>query len=144
MTQIAYLAGPIDDIKNEEVLWWVDPLKRVFTEIGVNSYSPFYAITQTPFLRGSAEKICAINRHAVMCCDFLVAYLAGKGRGFGTIREIEYARACAKPVYVIGHLQSLEAHDIITVDPRLMTSTTTWRGILGIDPPPVDGVIHAT
>lgn len=127
---IAYLAGPIDDVDKDSASWWVGSLRVTLATCGVNSYSPLTAITQTNMMRADAAKICAINRDAIRHCDFMIAYLAGKGRGFGTIREIEFARACGLPVYVIGSIVSLEAHDVVLVDPELFNRVETWRGLL--------------
>jgi len=117
-TVMVYLAGPIDDIDVVDGACWRDQAEQLLTQRGVACFNPLTAY-ELPDLKdvhqAMAQAVSSINRAAIQHCTLVLANLKGPGRGFGTIREIEYARALGKSVIVIGSLVSLEAHDVVQV-----------------------------
>lgn len=78
---------------------------------GVAFFSPAHAYM---------DSVSGINFKAVDWCNRsvlhnavhgMIAKLDGPGRGFGTIREIEFAVMSHKPVAVVGKVDSLMSHD---------------------------------
>lgn len=115
-SKLVYLAGPIDDVAPYNATWWRDRLCEVLTELGHAVYNPYGAWSQTEHLRQHAEACRKVNRQAISSCNLVIAYLGGKGRGFGTIREIEFARGIGINVVIIADgLMSLEACDCTTI-----------------------------
>ena len=140
-TVCLYLAGPIDGIPVGEARGWraeVAELNRgvlffdpTMAWRGADVYSggadvysggahpgPYPAPDPAPWGADvdMARAVDAVNRAAIRHCDGLLVNLSGPGRGFGTAREIEYARSLGKPVsvFVGGRpLVSLLAHDLM-------------------------------
>lgn len=84
---VVYLAGPIDDITVEEAFTWRAKIAEDWPDILF--YNPVGAI-----MNGSHETAPAadtVNRAVIRASTILLANLTGPGRGFGTVREIEYA-----------------------------------------------------
>lgn len=108
-----YLAGPIDDIDVAEAKAWREAAGHGLPT-GIVLFSPVHAyrgeVTQV-----TAPKVDFMNRVNIAFCDGMIANLSGPGRGFGTIREVEFARSRDKPVAVIGGdpLVSLMSFDIL-------------------------------
>lgn len=119
---LIYLAGPIDDVEVEEAQGWREQIAVDLPE-GVVLFSPAHA-----FLNVNASNIKRAdwaNRHVINCADAVIANLDGDGRGFGTIREIEFAVRIGRPVVVVGQLESLMQYDLEVVgrlDEALMTA----------------------
>jgi nucleoside 2-deoxyribosyltransferase len=106
-----YLAGPIDGINTQEAQGW---RRRVASSAptGVLFFDPSRAWWgATP---ATAAAVDHGNRIQIMSCDGVLANLSGPGRGFGSVREIEFARLHGKPVAVVSRepLVSLTAHDL--------------------------------
>lgn len=122
---LVYVAGPIDDVEGADRTWWRDSLQHILKEAGVAAYNPLGAFFQdADSLKANAALVCQINRAALFACDAMIVYLGGKGRAFGTIREVEFARAQGKPVFVIcDGLKSLEANDVTIVPNDLVLDT---------------------
>lgn len=98
---LVYLAGAIDNATFEEAHDWREqfvanvPANWVcFNPLGAFQYPSLFERQKE-----NDEMISFINRYAISCCDILVANI--NGPVFGTIREIEFARACDKPVVVL-------------------------------------------
>lgn len=113
-----YLAGPIDDIPIEEARHW-RAMAGHELPTGIVLFSPAHAY-QGEVNKITAPKVDFFNRVNIVHSDGVIANLAGEGRGFGTIREIEFARTHNKPTAVIAtHDQpvlSLLAHDLFLVE----------------------------
>lgn len=113
---LVYLAGPIDDVSTAHSSPWRHEAAALLKEHGVASFLPTSAYQGAAISDARiAPAVSAINRCAIERSSHLLANLDGPGRGFGTIREIEYARSLGKPVVVVGTLVSLEAHDVVCV-----------------------------
>lgn len=113
-TNMVFLSGPIDDISMDEASRWRDTLARQLDKLNVNVYDPARAFRINTKL--SSEAVIKINKTAIEASDLLIANLSGEGRGFGTIREIEYAKSLNKQVIIIGDIVSLSAYDCIIVN----------------------------
>jgi len=112
---MVYLAGPIDDVDIQDAKGWRDLMARQLWTKGISVFNPATAYNlnldrNTEFI---SKRLININKKAIEECDLLVANLSGKGRGFGTIREIEYAKSIGKEVIIIGELESLSAFDCL-------------------------------
>lgn len=106
-----YLAGPIDDIPIQVARKWREEA-GLDLPTGVVLFSPAHAY-QGEVSEATAPKVDFMNRVNIAFCDGVIANLSGLGKGFGTIREIEFARSRNKPVVVIGdHIVSLMTHDL--------------------------------
>lgn len=108
-----YLAGPIDDITINQARTWREEA-GLDLPTGVVLFSPAHAY-QGEVSEATAPKVDYINRVNIAFCDGMIANLSGPGRGFGTVREIEFARSRNKPVVVIDsidHIVSMMAHDL--------------------------------
>ncbi len=113
--RLVYLAGPIDDIGREEAIAWRASLGHWLSKHGISSFDPVgaYRVANIPSI---AQQVVTIDKFAISQCDALVAYLGGKGRAFGTIREIEHAREMGKRVIVVAdRLESAFSHDVEVV-----------------------------
>ena len=115
---MVYLAGPIDDIDIQDAKSWRELMARQLWTKGISTFNPATAYhlnldRNTEFI---SERLISINKKAIEECDLLVANLSGKGRGFGTIREIEYAKSLGKEVIIIGNLKSLSAFDCLVFE----------------------------
>lgn len=114
-TIIIYLAGPIDAIDKEEACSWREQVQDKFGS-GTLLYSPAHAFINAHFVNARAIEF--VNRLVIQHCDGVLANLAGEGRAFGTIREIEFARLHGKPVAVVGeeYKAHFSAFDLIVSD----------------------------
>lgn len=108
---MAYLAGPLDDVSHEDGRAWYDEIERL-SPPGWVLYCPGMA-----FRNPASDPLYAdaANRAVILKSSVVIANLTGEGRGFGTIREIEFARAAGRPVVVVGEVVSLLAHDCVVV-----------------------------
>jgi nucleoside 2-deoxyribosyltransferase len=110
---MVYLAGPIDDITRDEAQGWRKEISES-APIGVLFYLPTNAYAGTSSV--TAPAVDHMNRVAIAQSDGVLANLSGPGRGFGTIREIEFAKTMNKPVVVVQdpmrRLVSLLLHDL--------------------------------
>lgn len=114
-SRLVYLAGPQDDVTSEEARHWrAEIAKRLPAHVAC--FSPAHAYLGVG--ASSFPVVDAANRTMITYCDLMIAWLAGEGRGFGTIREIEFAVAMDKPVIVVGPAirLSLMSHDVTVVD----------------------------
>lgn len=112
-----YLAGPIDDIDPADAASWRSSLQPPANVLLYTPLGAFHHVNPN-----NADAVDRVNRAVISTCDGLLANLAGPGRGFGTIREIEYARGLGKPVAVTAPpegLASLLTYDLI-VSPTLV------------------------
>lgn len=112
---MVYLAGPIDDVDMSEAVGWRARLVSLLRQHNISCFNPVGAcfIADVPSV---AEKVVSIDRFAIFQCDAVIAYLAGEGRAFGTIREIEFARSMGKKVIVVvDSLASAFSHDVEVV-----------------------------
>ena len=110
---LVYCAGPLDGVSWGEGRDWYEEMAAL-SPLGWALYCPglaFKDATEDPRSMDVANRV--VISHA---CDVVIAKLDGPGMGFGTIREIEFARMLGKPVIVIGEIVSLLAHDIKVVD----------------------------
>lgn len=118
-----YLGGPIDDISDADAYGWRIEIGR-HCPTGCLFFDPAGAYYGAGL--GTAREVDHMNRVALVHCDGLLVNLGGPGRGFGSIREIEFARMHGKPVAVATGgtpIVSLTAHDLLTaetVDEALM------------------------
>jgi hypothetical protein len=111
-----YLAGPVDDIQPDEAVGWRERIAADWPEI-------LFFCPPTAFLNRSMESAGALDRiekRVITECNAMLANLGGPGKGFGTIREIEYARSHEgghRPVVVVGdYAESLMAWDVMVAD----------------------------
>ncbi len=104
----------MDDVSRAEARGWREALAAK-APLGVVFYSPAHAYLN---VRGTNfPKADRANRLAICHgCDGVLANLSGEGQGFGTIREIEYARMSSKPVAVVGKIQSMMKTDLMVAD----------------------------
>jgi hypothetical protein len=107
---LIYLAGPIDDIEQEDARGWRE-------EVGeqgefVCFFSPAHAYIGVGKHTISVADF--VNRHVI---DFSHGVLANfeEGAGFGTIREIDHARRSNTPVVVVD-LHGRFARSLMTFD----------------------------
>lgn len=130
---IVYLAGPIDAVTREEALGWRYEASRRLEAREIATFDPAAAFYGVALKDGPAVR--AINRVAVLQSTAVLANLLDR-RGFGTVREIEFACERGIPVYAaVGpdfkHLDAFDmlcfpdlrtAIDRIVID-RIMTSS---------------------
>lgn len=109
---LIYLAGPMDDVTEKEAKNWREKLAEV-APLDVAFFSPAHAYFGASVI--TARGVDYVSRCVINACSGLLANLAGAGRGFGTIREIEFARRFGKPVAVVGSLDSLLTYDVFVV-----------------------------
>lgn len=112
---LAYLAGPLDGVTYEEGRDWYEEIERMAPP-GWVMYKPGHAFgspASDPHSMNMANRLVIAQ-----VATIVIANLSGPGRGFGTIREIEYAKANGTPVYVIGGDldESLLAYDVDCLD----------------------------
>lgn len=124
MKPIVYLAGPIDDIPLEHAQRWRDIATTDLEGRGVAVYDPTREVSNLRALVAldlgrstreiAAARICSWNRRAIGESVCMLAALAGPGRAFGTIREIEYAKQLQIPVVLWANppVVSFEAWDL--------------------------------
>lgn len=107
---MVYLAGPIDDVEDTESRGWRESM-ILSAPAGVVFYSPAHAYINVN--EANFTKVDRANRVAIShCVDGMLVNLAGEGRGFGTIREIEFARMNNIPVAVAGEVASMMRDDL--------------------------------
>lgn len=99
-TRMVYLAGPIDGIEPANAGRWRIKFSREMKLSGITCFDPYGAFYGAS--PNAADLVQAVNRAAIDASQAVVAYLAGPGRGFGTIREIEYAVSRGKRVIVVA------------------------------------------
>lgn len=106
-----YLAGPMDDVTKAQARGWREAMADA-AALGVVFYSPAHAYLN---VRGvNFTKVDRANRIAIShMVDGMLVNLAGVGAGFGTIREIEFARMNNIPVAVAGKVASMMKHDLL-------------------------------
>lgn len=110
-----YLAGPIDGVDSQEARGWRAEVGAMVDGSAVLLFDPSTAWHGTGEF--TAKSLDYFNRHMISLCDGVLANLSGTGRGFGTIREIEFGRLHDKPVAVVTGdepLESLLQHDLLT------------------------------
>jgi nucleoside 2-deoxyribosyltransferase len=141
-TMTIYLAGPIDDVSIEEACAWRDQVASL-APAGCLLFNPVAAWQGVSPLTAAA--VAFGDRCAIVNCDGVLANLAGPGRAFGTIREIEFARNHGKPVAVAAGekaLTSCFAHDVYqeeTLEEALMALIQAIREKQ--DTPPFAGIL---
>lgn len=108
---LIYLAGPQDDVLPEESRIWREEMVKIAPS-GVAFFSPAHAyVGSVSGVNFKAVDWC--NRSVInSACHGVIAKLDGPGRGFGTIREIEFAVMTGTPVAVVGEVRSLMSQDI--------------------------------
>lgn len=107
-----YLGGPIEGITYAEARDWREHVADL-APAGCLLFNPVTAWHGVSL--ATAGAVAYGDRHAILVCDGVLANLSGPGRAFGTIREIEFARAHGKPVSVAtgeDPLLSCFAHDV--------------------------------
>lgn len=108
---LIYLAGPIDDIALDRAQQWREAV-AAHAPTGVALFSPAHAFMNVNEV--SFRGVDRVNRAVIhSCAHGVLANLMGPGRGFGTIREIEFARMTGTPVAVVGKIDSLMKDDIM-------------------------------
>lgn len=95
--RMAYLAGPIDHVTHDVAMGWRDSVTDLLYSHQWATFNPAGSVGNGPFAPGRAVQMC---RAAIQICDILIAHLPPDTKAFGTIREIEYAKAIGKPVVV--------------------------------------------
>lgn len=115
LPRFVYLAGPQDDVTEVVARRWREEIAQR-APAHVAFFSPAHAYLGVGV--DSFPVVDTANRSMIACCDLMIAWLAGDGRGFGTIREIEFAVAVGKPVVVVGPSirRSLMSRDVTVVD----------------------------
>jgi nucleoside 2-deoxyribosyltransferase len=98
---LIYLAGPQDDVSKDQARGWREEL-AAGAPTGMAFFSPAHAYLNVH--RESFPPVDWMNRKAISQSHAVIANLGGPGRGFGTIREIEYAVSQHKMVQVVGDL----------------------------------------
>lgn len=106
---LIYLAGPQDDVSKRVARGWREKLASS-APAGVAFFSPAHAYMNVNRL--SFRPVDHVNRLVINAATAVIANLSGQGRGFGTVREIEYAVQVGTPVQVIGPV----SHSLMTWD----------------------------
>lgn len=107
-TITCYLAGPMDDVTKDQARTWRRKLARAYPAVLFFDPSRAWLNATTT----TAEGVVYGDRAAIAHSTCVLANLTGPGRGFGTIREIEFARGQGKPVAIAGELASLFISDV--------------------------------
>lgn len=114
---LLYLAGPIDGVTEREAHGWRDELMRVAPS-GVVCFDP--SLAWAGVNRLTAPAVDAGNRLIIRSCSGVIANMAGEGRAFGTIREIEFARHHGIPVAIATGsrepIESLLSYDLLQAE----------------------------
>jgi len=110
---LAYLAGPLDGIPHGDGCDWYEVIEALAPP-GWVCYLPGYAFASPG---SDPAALDAANRSVIThATAVVIANLSGPGRAFGTIREIEFAKARGLPVVVVAtELESLLAYDVDVV-----------------------------
>ena len=113
-----YLAGPIDGVDKREACQWREDAAAL-APTGVLLVSPAHAYigTTNP---ATAREMDRISRSLILSCYGLVANLSGPGRGFGTIREIEFAKMNQRFVSVVVNEEDPIFDSLMSYDLMLM------------------------
>lgn len=115
-----YLAGPMDDVSTEEASGWRDKVIAEFPDIVF--FRPDLAYGNAT--ADTAPAILHMNQHGIECSQALIANLSGPGRGFGTIREIEYARTKTRYVAIAADRKDIGPHTLMAHDCHLFDTPT--------------------
>ncbi|MGJ7579776.1 PfkB family carbohydrate kinase [Variovorax sp. RHLX14] len=91
-----YLAGPFFDLMQQ---WMVEEALHVLQDMGLNVFSPFHEVGM-----GTAANVVQKDLEGIRDTDMLFAI--ADGLDAGTVYEIGYARALAKPVIVYSERHS--------------------------------------
>lgn len=112
--RMVYLGGPVDFVSHTDAVSWRESLTEALMEHKWATYSPVGAIGNGYYGPGRVIEMCL---SAINICDAMVAKLPDNTKAFGTIREIEYAKALGKPVIVWSPWadQSIFAYDLEVV-----------------------------
>lgn len=133
-----YLAGPIEGISTEDAMDWRQQVANL-APTGCLLFNPVTAWHGVSSITASA--VAYGDRVVIAACDGVLANLSGPGRGFGTVREIEFARNQGKPVAVCAGdtpLISCFAHDVFqepTLEASLMALIEAIRERQDAPPP---------
>jgi nucleoside 2-deoxyribosyltransferase len=108
-----YLAGPIDETDDGST--WRTRIGESLPP-GVIAIDPFHGVHGDG--PRTAQVVDRTNRWMIHASDGLLVNLEERAAAFGTIREIEFARAKGKPVVVVSPdiIHSLSAHDVFQED----------------------------
>jgi nucleoside 2-deoxyribosyltransferase len=106
-TNFVYLAGPIDNLPESTATTWRRYVAERLCAGGVSSFDPSTAFHIG--IKPPAEIVRAINRFALSQSHICLVNLTGETMGFGTLREIEFARAEGKRV-IVAQNKGLECH----------------------------------
>lgn len=111
---LIYLAGPLDDVSGETARGWREEL-AAGAPASVAFFSPAHAYLNVG--KDSFPPVDWMNRRAIEGSHAMIANLSGPGRGFGTVREIEYAVSKHTMVQVVGPVgASLMTWDVHLAD----------------------------
>lgn len=117
MSSLIYLAGPIDEVEQWEAREWREGMAGEAGAFNAVFFSPAHAyVNVTPENFPAVDRM---NRCVIRQSDGVLALLLRETVGFGTIREIEFARSCGKPVMVVSEQEpvSLMAYDVMYEEP---------------------------
>lgn len=121
-----YLAGPFFTLAQ---LWMIREALNDLQAMGLRVFSPYHDVGL-----GSAEDVVELDIQAIRDCDLLFAI--GDGLDSGTIYEIGYARALAKPVVLYSENESaqdkkmMEGSDCLICDDYVSSIyQTVWEAI---------------
>lgn len=127
-----YLAGSIDAVGREYATSWRKEAASRLSACGVGSFDPTAAYSPggdewpSPMMR-------QVNRAAIASCSGFLVNLTDS-KGFGTIREIEFAAALGKTIVVWGDevelASKIEAYDLKLVYPDLETCVDVMWSVL--------------
>ena len=95
-----YLAGPFRELGQRVV---INEARKALLGMGVNVFSPVHDIGHGP-----AEQVVQKDLKAIQDCDAVLAIVSGSSPG--TLFEVGYAVALAKPVFCVA--QNLRSNDI--------------------------------
>lgn len=115
-----YLAGPMDGISDQEAHGWREQIAIEYPNILF--FMPHRAYANSS--RHTALSVDHMNRHAINCSSGLLANLIGPGRGFGTIREIEFARMKQKRVAIAADERDIGQHTLLAYDIDVQATIT--------------------
>lgn len=88
--RLVYLAGPIDNVTGKQAKKWRRVATKRLVASGLGVFNPANAVVNGNSSRQAVHRVC---REAVLASGVVLAYLPDDYRAFGTIREIEFARA---------------------------------------------------
>jgi nucleoside 2-deoxyribosyltransferase len=121
-----YLAGPFFTLGQ---LWVVEQAKTALESMGFKVFSPYHDVGH-----GSADDVVHLDLKHLDQCDLVFAI--GDGMDAGTVFEVGYARARAKPVIFYAENECGEDRKMIEGSDCLMTSDfvsaiylTVWEAV---------------